>query len=67
MDWFEKIKLMSRKELSEFLSEFDSDSITDDYCDNFCKEKNSEGCKHKNNCIISDANIIEKWLCTKSE
>ena len=68
MDWFEKIKLMSRKELAQFLTEFDVDEITNDYCENGgCKDKNENGsCKYNHDCPIEDSDIIEKWLLTKA-
>lgn len=67
MDWFEKIKLMSRKELAQFLSEFDVDEITNDYCKNRgCKDRIESGlCKYSHDCPIEDSDIIEKWLLTK--
>jgi hypothetical protein len=62
MDWYEKIKSMSYKELAEFLVDFNAEEITSDYCENACKEKSENGyCKHKD-CIVEDYSIIEKWL-----
>lgn len=66
MDWFEKIKSMNRKELAEFLVNFDEMDIASDYCKYGCPEREeNRKCNH-DDCIVSDAEIIEKWLQTKA-
>ena len=39
MDWFEKIKSMSKKELAEFLAKFDIEDINSSFCKYGCNEK----------------------------